>query len=766
LKRGENRPDFNRKEQHMAKPHPTQHTVRSARQAIPPAFDLMTPHRTAVAVRSALLFGLAFGALAIVTPPVLAQTPGTTVDASEKLSPSSVAEEVTTLPTVTVAGESTTAVYPGGQVSTAGRMGFLGDKDFMETPFSTITYTEKYMADMQAMDIQEVISKTDPTVFMSGVRGESLETYSIRGLESSVADVTVNGLAGMGGYHRNSPEMFERVEVLKGPSALLNGMPPKGSKRAGDDPLTRFTANYMSDSHFGGHIDLGRRFGENKQFGIRFNGAYRDGETAVNDQDKRVSLASLGLDWRGERVRVSADLYKTKDRVYGLTRGLTLAPGVSVPEPPKPGVSWNPPWAYYDNTDKGAMLRGEFDLTDQLMVYAAAGTSKSEIDTIMGVGQVFNEAGDFRTNFSGVSDRMERKSAEVGLQGKARTGAVGHQFAVNATYYDEEYILRGFRNVLPQGWVTNIYDPVWGPAVARPDNIPALTKTDTRLTSFGVADTLSFAQDRIQLTLGARHQKVVNDSYNGTTGARMGDRYKESATTPAVAFLLKATDKISLYGNYIEGLSQGAIAPTTADNAGEVFAPYKTKQKEVGIKFDLGEFAHTVSLYEIKRPSSYTDPFTNVFSFGGEQRNRGVEWGFFGSPINGVRLMGGIAYSEAEVTKAAVASDEGKQATGLPKWQAKLGVEWDLPALQGLTLTANATSVSKQYLSSDNSLSIPGRTVFDVGARYTTKVSGHPLTLRAAVTNVTNKAYWAKPHFTSLGLGAPRTFLLSATMDF
>jgi hypothetical protein len=60
----------------MAKPHPTQHTVRSARQAIPPAFDLMTPHRTAVAVRSALLFGLAFGALAIVTPPVLAQTPG------------------------------------------------------------------------------------------------------------------------------------------------------------------------------------------------------------------------------------------------------------------------------------------------------------------------------------------------------------------------------------------------------------------------------------------------------------------------------------------------------------------------------------------------------------------------------------------------------------------------------------------------------------------------------------------------------------------
>ena len=756
----------------MAQPH--QHTVRSVRPAIPPTFDF-TPNRIAIAVQKALLFGLTFSALAVVAPPVWAQASNVEIDASEKQSSSSAAGEVATLPAVTVTGEATMPTYSGGQVATGGRMGFLGDKDFMETPFSTITYTDKYIADQQAKDIQEVISKTDPTVFTSGIAGEALESYSIRGLPSDVGDVTVNGLAGMAGYYRSSPEMFERVEVLKGPSALLNGMPPKGSaggavnlvtKRAGDKPLTRLTGTYMSDSHFGGHIDLGRRFGENKQFGIRFNGVYRDGDTALNDQKKKVSQAALGLDWRGDRVRVSADLYQSTERGDGLTRGITLAPGLPVPNPPKPEVSWNPPWTFFDLTEKGAMLRGEFDLTDQLTAYAAAGTSKSEIDTIMGVPQVFNQAGDFRINYSGVSDRMERKSAEVGIKGKARTGSVGHQFALNATYYNEDYLLRGFRNVLPQDWVTNIYNPVWGPEAERPSNIPALTKTDTRLTSFGVADTLSFAEDRVQLTLGVRRQQVVNDSFNGTTGARMGQRYKESATTPAAAILVKATDQISVYANYIEGLSQGAIAPNTAENAGEVFAPYKTKQKEVGIKFDLGEFAHTVSLYEIKRPSSYTDPVTNVFSFGGEQRNRGVEWGFFGSPMNGVRLMGGIAYSDAEVMKAAVAANEGKQATGLPKWQAKLGTEWDVPTMQGLTLTANATWADKQYLSADNSLSIPGRTVFDVGARYATKVSGRPLTLRASVTNLTNKAYWAKPHYTSLALGAPRTFYLSATMDF
>lgn len=733
-------------------------------------------NNTAGTVQKALLFGLTLSALAVVAPPVLAQTTDkNTADASAAKPSSTGAENAITLPAVTVQGTTTMPAYAGGQVSTGGRMGFLGDKDFMETPFSTITYTEKFIEDQQARDISDVISKSDPTVFTTGIPGESNESYSIRGLASNVGDVTINGLAGMAAYYRNSPEMFERVEVLKGPSALLNGMPPKGSaggavnlvtKRAGDEPLARLTTTYLSNAQFGGHVDLGRRFGDNKQFGIRFNGVYRDGETAVKTQDKKAAQAALGLDWRGENVRLSTDLYHSRDRAYGMTRGLTLAPGLAVPKPPKPDVSWNPPWAFYDSTDQGAIVRGEFDFTDQLTAYATAGMSSTKFKSNMGTATIFNAAGDFRTNFSGVSDKVERKSAEAGLKGKFRTGVVDHQVALNATYYNEDYSLNGFRNLLTQNWVTNIYNPVWGPEPVLPSPVPALSRTETRLTSVGIADTMSFAQERVQLTLGVRRQEVISSSFNAVTGARTGDRYKESATTPAVAIMVKATDKISVYANYIEGLSQGATAPNTAANAGETFAPYKTKQKEVGVKFDLGDFAHMLSAYEIKRPSSYTDPVSNVFSFGGEQRNRGVEWGFFGSPLQGVRLMGGIAYSDPKVTKSAVLANQGKQATGVPRWQAKLGVEWDVPVLEGLTLTANATAASRQYLSADNAMSVPGRTIFDLGARYSLDALGNPVTLRAAVTNVTNKAYWAKPHFNSLALGAPRTFQLSATMSF
>lgn len=687
---------------------------------------------------------------------------------------STVPDGASTLATVTVRSQAAVGdAYAGGQVATGGRVGLLGDRDFMETPFSTISYTSKFIEDRQARDITDVIAATDPTVFSTGMTGIISESYSIRGFSSSISDVTFNGLFGISPYYRASPEMFERIDVLKGPSALLNGMPPGGSvggtinlvpKRAGDEPTTRLTASYLSDSQLGGHLDLGRRFGENKQFGVRFNGVYRDGDGAIDHQQKKTALASLGLDWRGERARLSADFYSSEDRTDGLNRGINLVAGLAVPAPPKAQTLLNPSWAFYDTKDKAVMLRGELDLSDTLTAYAAVGTSKTEYrSTGAYLIQVFNSAGDYRTNLADLAFEVEKQSAEVGLRGKLQTAGIGHQWSLNATRYahtDKQY---GRRNVLARDWITNIYNPVWGPAT--PFSAPQLSRTELNLTSFGVADTLSFAQDRVQLTLGARHQSVVSDSFNVATGAR-ASRYDASATTPAAALLVKATEHVSVYANYIEGLSQGATAPLTAANAGEVFAPYKSKQKEVGLKFDFGDFAHTVSLYEIGRPSSYTDPVTNVFAFGGEQRNRGIEWGFFGSPVSGVRLMGGIAYVDPKLTRTLNGINQGKTATGVPKLQGKLGVEWDIPAVQGLTLSANATAASKQYVNADNSLSVPGRTVYDLGARFATKAAGRPLTVRASVSNVTNKAYWSMPQWTNLGLGAPRTVQLSATMDF
>lgn len=690
---------------------------------------------------------------------------------------SATAGETTQLSAIKVSGRTENGLepaYAGGQIATGGRVGLLGNKDVMDTPFNVVSYTERYIQDKQAQELSSIIAATDPSVFSNGTTGMIGDSFSLRGFSVSNSDIALGGLYGMVPYWRITPEFVERVEVQKGPAAMLNGMPPGGSvggsinlvpKRAGDEPLARLTGTYAEKSQFGTHIDLGRRFGEDKQFGIRFNAMYRDGDSAVKGQSKRADLASLGLDWRTDRVRISADLYTNKDHISGLNRGISLAKGMEVPEPPKSNTLLAPDWTFTTTEDKAALLHAEVDITDRTMAYANYGHSKTKFNSLASsTNTLFNEEGDYKNNFSFQRMIYKKDSADAGIRTQFDTGPIGHELAFNASYYHHDYYFGFQRNMMPTDWITNIYDPQWGPKVDTSFRYASLPKTgEVRITSLGVADMLSLFDDRLQLTVGIRHQNIVSDTFDANTGRRTA-RYDEGAFTPTVAALFKVTEQVSLYGNYIQGLSQGATAPVTAANAGEVFAPYQTKQHEVGIKWDAGDFMTTLSAFEIKRPSSYTDPVTNVFSFDGEQRNRGLEFGFMGEPGKGIRVLGGVAYTQAKLTRTAGGVNQGRYATSTPRWQAKAGVEWDFPYLHGLTLTANAVATSKQYINADNSLSVAGRTIYDVGARYNTVIAGRDVTLRAQVLNVGNKAYWASS--LGSGLGAPRTIMFSASVDF
>ena len=90
--------------------------------------------------------------------------------------------------------------------------------------------------------------------------------------------------------------------MLKGPGALLNGMPPANggvggtvnlvTKRAGDEPFAQMTNTFSSRSQFGTNVDVSRRFGEDKEFGLRFNGTYRDGATELANQSQELGSAS------------------------------------------------------------------------------------------------------------------------------------------------------------------------------------------------------------------------------------------------------------------------------------------------------------------------------------------------------------------------------------------------------------------------------------------------------------------------------------------
>jgi iron complex outermembrane receptor protein len=663
--------------------------------------------------------------------------------------------------------------YAGGQVATGSRVGVLGNKDILDTPFSTVAYTDEYLANREAQDIGSAIGASDPSVYVPNKR-TIYETYYIRGFSTSADDVLFGGLIGMAPNMRGSTEFAERIEVLKGPSTLLYGMPPGGSvagavsiipKRAGDEPLTQLTTTYASDSLWGVHADIGRRFGANKEWGLRFNGVVRDGDTAVKDETHSMKMGSVALDWRGERARFSLDYYRQKEEMEGVNYfGLSLGSAATVIPTPRNGEnSLAAPWAFNTNDTETFVLRGEVDLTDSVTAYAAFGRRTGGYDALITSTSLLNDAGDISVSATRQLSDGTQDSGEVGLRGHFSTGSVNHNWTIAATRFESsnKYKTLAFRNHT----TTNYYDLDFG---AAPDlsawaGTDYYAQIDQKLTSFVIADTMGFAGDRLQLTLGARYQKVESGQYY-LPSMTAASTYEASRVSPAIAAVYKHTDRLSFYGNYVEGLSPGSTAPLTANNPGEVLPPYRTKQIEIGAKWDLGTFTTSLALFQIEKPSAYTDPVTNIYGVYGEQRNRGVELSVFGEARPGLRLLGGVAYTDAKVTKALDSTTEGNTAAGAPAVMAKFGVEYDVPSLEGLTLTGNASYTGKRYVNNANSFSLPSYTTFDLGARYTTEAGGNPLTIRATVQNVTNETYWAGNSLAG-GYGAPRTFLLSATMD-
>jgi len=298
-------------------------------------------------------------------------------------------------------------------------------------------------------------------------------------------------------------------------------------------------------------------------------------------------------------------------------------------------------------------------------------------------------------------------------------------------------------------------------------NDPKLTMTSD-LASYAVADTLSMLDDSVLLTVGVRHQRIRSGGFSNTTGLRTA-HYDETANTPLVGLVYKPVRGLSLYANYIEALQGGPVAAgTNIDNVGDVFAPYTSEQKEVGIKYDAGRLGMSAALFTTAQPSAFV--VERRFGVFGEQRNRGLELTVFGMPARGLRVLGGLTLIDAEQVTTAGGVNQGKDAIGVPKTQFNLGGEWDVPQVAGLSLNTRAVYTSTQFADGANTKEVPSWTRVDLGANYATRILDRAVTLRLRVNNVADKNYWASaggfPGSGYLVVGAPRTVTLSGTVDF
>lgn len=708
---------------------------------------------------------------AMSAPAALAESPVNTPLTLDPTAVSAEAPQHTALP----------AVYSGGQVARGAELGVLGNQDIMDVPFTMASYTSQLIEDQQAESLGDVLLN-DASVRQSFGYGNASQIFVIRGLPLTTDDVSYNGLFGVLPRQMISSDSLERVEVFKGPNAFINGVTPTGSgvggginlqpKRAEDTPTRRFTTDISNNGRIGEHLDLGQRFGAENQFGVRMNLAQREGDTAIDNENQRTNLFALGLDYRGDRLRVSTDFGYQKQRINGNRNTVYLGSALTdIPHAPDADHNYSQKWTSTDLEDTFGMARAEYDLSDHWTAYAAAGAKHTREVGNYSTPTLVNSAGATTASNMFVAHDEDNRSAMAGLRGMFQTGPVSHQVNLGVsgiwTQQRSAYDLSGtFSN--------NLYDtvdvpkPAPGKYVGGDINDPGIVgKTINR--SVAISDTLGFVDDRVLLTYGLRKQtlKVDGWNYQGNRSAA----YDESITTPVYGIVLKPWENVSVYANRIEGLAQGPTAPASAGgmpvtNAGEVFAPARSKQVEAGIKYDKGTFGASLGVYRIEKPS---DGYTNAdgtYVRQGTQRNRGVELNLYGEPIDGLRLLAGATLMDTALKGTKNGANDGNRAIGVPKFQYNLGADWDVPGLQGVALNARMLRTGGQYANEANTLSIPAWNRFDLGARYSFDVEQRAVTLRANLENVANTRYWASANGGYLSQGEPRLLKVSATVDF
>jgi iron complex outermembrane receptor protein len=519
--------------------------------------------------------------------------------------------------------------------------------------------------------------------------------------------------------------------------------------------------------------DVARRFGADRRAGVRINAVRRDGATGVDREQRELSVLSVGLDYRGRDFRLSADAGYQDHKLDAPRPSVTVAPGVPIPTAPDAHRTWAQKWTHSNERDTFGTLRGEYDLGADTVAWAALGARSSDESNLLAAPTV-NAADGSATMYRFDNVRKDKvQTGEVGVRTSLRTGSVGHTISATVSGYSQKsrnaYALSDFINT----FATNIYRPL-DSAMPAATFFTGGSMSDPQLThksvlsSYAVADTLSLAGDKVLLTLGARHQRIKDYGYDYANGSENA-RYDASAVTPVAGIVYKPAKGVSLYANYIEGLQQGQVASgTDIDNVGQTFAPYKSKQKEIGIKYDAGKLGMSAAMFSTTQPSAYVQ--NRLFGVYGEQRNRGIELSAFGTPVRGVRVLGGLTLLEAQQQHTAGGVNDGKDVIGVPRTQLNVNAEWDVPAVRGLTLSARTVYTAQQYADAANQQRLPSWTRLDLGASYATRVLDRDVSLRARIDNVAGRNYWASaggyPGAGYLVLGAPRTFQLSATVDF
>nr|WP_315848578.1 TonB-dependent siderophore receptor [uncultured Rhodoferax sp.] len=647
--------------------------------------------------------------------------------------------------------------------------GSFRGSDIMDVPSTVNVVTHEVLELQGAAGLYDALRNTAGVTRQQN-GGETWDQLVVRGIGvENRSNYRLNGSMPLLNFGQISMENKERVEVLKGASALYYGFTsPAGivnlvTKRAGVDPVT--SAGLVMDQYGTAlsTLDIGRQFGDEQEFGLRVNavggalGSYMDGVS-----DGKRSFASAALDWRvNNRLKLKVDLEsdarKTTEQV-GVALRTAVNDVIPLPAPIDAKKLVGPDISTFETNTRNAQVRADYSLNDDWALTVEAGQSRVTRDRNLAIfsfasnAAVATGAGSIRGNIQTLKATADMLRTEVfgtfsalGLQHNLTLG-------ISQTDYHQDPIYQQIYTVASQ----NLYNPapitnvVYG-AVPTTATTAAL---DTRDTGVYALDQIQL-NEQWQLMLGLRHSRYQSDQ--GTT------HYDDSKSTPMTALVYKFTPNLSFYTSYANGLEQGDTAPAGTANVGERLAPGVSKQKELGMRWrSSGNTLVSAALFDISRPGYYTNT-SNIYTANGEQHYSGLELSTQGQLTKQLAWQTSAQWLDAEFRNN-IATLNGKSPENTARQTVSAFLSYDLASVPGLSVNGGAYYTGPRPVNDLNQAWLDSVTTYSMGARYATRVARHTASLQLNVDNVADKQYWAAGG-TRLAAGAPRTIKLTLKVD-
>ncbi len=665
-----------------------------------------------------------------------------------------------TLPAVSVYGiDDTSQSYNPPDSSSATKI----DAPLRDIPQTVNVVPAQVMRDQHANSLQDALKNVPGVSFSSG--DGQRDQVSIRGF-TAIADQYVDGFRDDALYYRDLSNV-ERVDVIKGPAAVLYGRGSSGglinriTKKPGED-ITQLGLSYGSWNDRRLELDLGRAT-ESGSMAWRLTGAVEKGDSYRDKQFlDRKAIAPSAMLRLGEDTTFLIQTEFLEDRRV-TDFGIPAYHGRPVDVDPS---------TYY-----GAENARDVDYT-QARVQSYAGTLNHRfngtwslrnatryyhytLDRNNTLPGVVNEAAQTVTlNRSNVRREEHGWTNQTELTQRAQWGSVSHEilYGVEVGQQNKDLVNYSANNVA----TVDLFDPVLPTLPMQVGGRPSADNLG-RFNTLGlyVQDMVSLGEHWKMLG-GVRHDRFEQKTEDRRSGARLSRT--DSNWSPRLGLVYQPDAMQSYYVSWSQSYQPSGEAFSLAASNADL-APEKTTNYEIGAKYDFldGKLSTTVSIFRLERTDiKVNDPVTNSLVPVGTQRTDGAEWTLSGDLGDGWRAMMGYAYLDARVTES-IAKDagrnvEGKRATLTPRHAGNIWVTKDLG--DGFGAGAGLNLVGARYANPGNTVRLPGYVTADVAAWW----RKGPYAVQLNVYNLFDAGYIVSAHGTSPNLnmpGAPRNAMLS-----